>query len=140
MLSDKNLAGYATFSFDYFLNGGFISAICPNCNSEIKLQIEIYKSGKLVEELTKQFSADLIDQLVERKIVNLKDETLRFHERLTKYILWNMDARYEIISCKGCETPFISIFGMDELQPGREEVQFKGIWKLSTTSKTNSEK
>lgn len=128
----NNLAGYATFSFDYFLNGGFIACSCPDCKSEIKLPIKIYHSGKLLKQLENESGMLLIDELVEKKIVNLKDETSRLFSRLEKYVLWNMDARYELISCAGCENRFISIFGMDELQPGREEVQFKGIWKLET--------
>ncbi|MGV3613077.1 MAG: hypothetical protein ACO1N0_19100 [Fluviicola sp.] len=130
MISEKNLAGSADFTFDYFGNGGFIGCICPDCKSEVKLQIEIYKSGKLVEHLKELFNQSLIDELLERKIIHLKDEKISHHNRLEKYILWNMDALYELISCIGCENAFISIFGMDELQPGREEVQFKGIWKL----------
>lgn len=125
ILSNQNLAGYATFSFDYFLNGGIISCACPDCGSEVKLPLKIYHSGKLVEELTGVYSQQLIDELVEKRIVNIEDSNLH------KYILWNMDARYEIIPCKGCSNAFLSIFGMAELQPGREEVQFKGIWKLN---------
>lgn len=131
MLSEKNLAGYATFSYNYFLNGGFISCTCKDCSSEVKLPIQIYRSGKLVETLEDHYGIDLLHELVERKIVNLKDETTRFHSNLSKYILWNMDARYEIISCTGCQNVFLALFGMAELQPGKEEVQFKGIWKLN---------
>lgn len=131
MISEQNLSGYATFSFDYFSNGGFIGATCPDCKSEIKLPLQIYHSGILVEQLEETYGQSLVDELVERNIVNLKDESSRFHSRFGKYVLWNMDARYEILSCPGCTNEFLTIFGMDELQPGREEVQFKGIWKLS---------
>ncbi|WP_343635046.1 hypothetical protein [Fluviicola sp.] len=130
MLSNQNLAGYATFSFDYFLNGGIISCTCPDCGSDIRLPIRIYQSGKLVEGLADVYGPQLIDELVEKRIVNIKDETSSVHSNLRKYILWNMDARYELISCKGCNNLFLSVFGMAELQPGREEVQFKGIWKI----------
>lgn len=131
MISDKNLAGYATFTYNYFINGGFIGSSCPDCESEIKLPIRIYDSGKLIDSLEEEEDGmPLIDQLLERKIVSIKDETSRFESRLSKYILWNMDARYEILSCTGCSSKFLTVFGMDELQPGREEVQFKGIWKL----------
>lgn len=131
MIADNNLAGYATFTFDYFLNGGFVGCTCSDCKSEVRLQIQIYHSGTLLEKLANQYSMPLIDELVERNIVHIKDETSRVHAGLEKYILWNMDARYEIISCAGCANKFIAIFGMAELQPGREEVQFKGIWKLN---------
>lgn len=132
MLSNTNLAGYATFSFDYFLNGGFIACTCPDCKSEINLPIQIYHSGTLLEKLADQYSMHLIDELVERNIVHLKDEDSRVHYGLEKYILWNMDARYEVIPCKACSSEFLAVFGMAELQPGREEVQFKGIWKLNS--------
>ena len=131
MLSGKNLAGYATFSYDYFLNGGFISCTCKDCNSDVNLSIQVYHSGKLVETLEDRYGIHLLQELLESNIVNLKDETNGFHYNLNKYILWNMDARYEIISCAGCQNTFLAIFGMAELQPGREEVQFKGVWKLN---------
>jgi len=130
MLSTQNLAGSATFSYDYFLNGGIISCSCPDCKTAVKLPVHIYQSGKLVEELKDLYSSQLIDELLERRIVNLKDENSQVHSNLQKYILWNMDAQYELISCTGCSNTFLAIFGMAEIQPGREEVQFKGIWKI----------
>ena len=138
MISEQNLSGYATFSFHYFSHGGFIGCKCPDCKSEIKLLLQIYRSGKPVEQLEEAYGSSLIDELVERNIVNLKDENSRVHARFGKYILWNMDALYEILSCSGCTNEFLTIFGMDELQPGREEVQFKGIWKLTQISITLS--
>lgn len=49
---------------------------------------------------------------------------------LSKYILWHVDALYCIILCKTCSSKFLAIFGIGEIQPGREEVQFKGIWQI----------
>ncbi len=130
MLSSQNLAGHATFSYDYFLNGGFIGCSCPDCHTELRIPIAIYRSGKLVAQLEELFGKTLLDELIERRIVNLKDETNRLQSHLEKYTLWQVNAQYELVSCTLCNNRFLAIFGMAEIQPGREEVQLEGVWKF----------
>lgn len=129
MTIDKQIVGSADFSFDYFLKGGFIGWKCPKCGHENELKLKIYQSGQLIEKLDRQ----LIDQLVENKIVNIRDESINIDSHLRKYILWRMNAMFEIIKCKSCSQEVIAIFGMAEIQPGREFVQFKGMWSLKST-------
>jgi hypothetical protein len=126
----KMITGNANFSFDYFQNGGQISFDCIKCLSKIILNIEIYKSGKLVEQISDDFESSVLVELIKNKIVNLKNNENSWHLNLSKYILWNMNALYSISVCKKCKSTYISIFGMGELQPGREEVQFKGVWQI----------
>lgn len=126
----KIISGDANFSFQYFINGGYIGSTCSVCETKIALYIEIYKTGKLVEQITDDLDENILAELIENKIVNLRNDKTKRHLRLSKYILWNMDALYFIITCETCKTEFLSIFGMDEIQPGREQVQFKGIWQF----------
>jgi len=133
MKLDQKIIGAASFTFEYFTKGGYIGCTCPNCSSSIKLNIEIYKSGHLIEMLDQESNSELISELIDKKIINLKHESNKWNSGLKKYILWNMNARYELFQCITCDDQFISVFGMGELQPGREEVQFKGIWKVKCT-------
>ncbi len=124
-LSTK-VIGCATFTYDYFLKGGFIGCSCPNCSAKIEYAIKIFDSGKLVEKLSDR----LIIDLLKKRVINEKDESLSWHSHLRQYILFGMNALYEFIHCPGYDERFLTIFGMAEIQPGREEVQFKGIWRL----------
>ena len=130
MLLGEKISGAADFSFQYFTNGGYIGCECSKCSTKLELFIEIYKTGKLVEEITNDFNEDILTEIIKRKIVNIRVDADKWNLRLSKYVLWNMDALYSIIKCETCKTKFIAIFGMDELQPGREQVQYKGIWEL----------
>ena len=129
MKIEKQILGSADFSFDYFLKGGFIGWTCPHCSYENKLRLKIYQSGQLVEALDQE----LIDELVASKIVSIKDESSSIDSHLRKYVLWRMNAMYEKIRCDNCSQEMISIFGMAEIQPGREYIQFKGVWHLKNT-------
>lgn len=126
----KKITGNATFSFDYFKNDGFIGCKCQKCLSIINIPIEIYKSGTLVEHSSDDFKHHILPELIEQKIINLKNNKNSCHTNLSNYILWNMNALYLVILCETCNEKYISIFGMGELQPGREEVQFKGLWQI----------
>ena len=118
----KQIIGPNNFSFDYFLDGGVIDCTCLECGSKITLPIKIYQSGHSVELLEKE----LIQDLVNGKVINLNDEPHQAH--WGKYVLWKVGAAYEFIHCPGCHRQLIAIFGMGELQPGLDQVQFKGIW------------
>ena len=130
MLLGEKISGEADFSFQYFTNGGFIGCDCSKCSAKLPLYLEIYKSGKLVEEITSDFNEDILTELIQRKAINIRDDTDKWSLRLSKYVLWNMDALYCILRCETCRTQYLAIFGMDEIQPGREQVQYKGIWEL----------
>lgn len=130
MTLGKMIAGNASFSFNYFQKGGQIAFNCIKCASTMTLQIEIYTSGKLIEQIADDFEESILLELIEKKIVNLKNDKNSWHSSLRKYILWNMNALYSTTECKKCKTRYIVVFGMGELQPGREEVQFKGIWEI----------
>jgi ribosomal protein S27E len=129
MKIEKQIIGSADFSFEYFLKGGFIGWTCPHCSHENDLRLKIYQSGQLIEKLDQE----LIDDLIEHKIVNIKDENINIDSHLRKYVLWRMNAMNEKIKCVNCSQEMISIFGMAEIQPGREYIQFKGIWSLKST-------
>lgn len=133
MVLGKKISGEANFSFQYFINGSFIGCDCLKCSSKLALYIEIYKSGKLVEHIYNDFTEDILTELIERKAINVRNDKNKWNLGLSKYILWNMDALYSLIECETCKTKFIAIFGMGELQPGREQVQYKGIWELKNT-------
>lgn len=124
------IAGNANFSFDFFQNGGHIAFDCIECSKKNILNIDIYKTGKLVEQIVGDFEESILYELIEKKIVNLKNDKNSWDLNLRKYILWNVNALYSIAQCKTCKAEYVSIFGMGELQPGREEVQFKGIWQI----------
>ena len=130
MLLGKNISGPAEFSFEYFNNNGFIGCKCSKCSEKIILDIDISKSGKLLEQITNELDETILNQLIKKKIINIKKDTNQADLRLSKYTLWHVDALYLTLVCKSCNSKFLAIFGMGEVQPGREQVQFKGIWEL----------
>jgi len=125
----KQISGTAEFSFEYFLSNGFIGCNCSKCSEKIIFNIEINKSGKPVEQITAELNKTILNQLIENKIINLKKDVIKGFG-LSKYSLWYVDALYSILICKSCNSKFLAIFGMGEIQPTREQVQFKGIWEL----------
>ncbi len=129
MRINRQIVGSADFSFQHFLKGGFIGYNCPGCSSENKFSIKIYQSGIPIENL----EPELIDDLVSNNIVNLNSESSKRHTHLSKYVLWRMDAKYEELKCDNCSVKMIAVFGMAEIQPSREYVQFKGIWSLESS-------
>ena len=126
----KRIMGGADLTFEFFSNGGFIGFKCSNCQTELKVDIQIYRSGILLDELD---SIDgyqtVIEQLLKLRVVNLHQNN-QFSNAQTKYELWNMDALYDTIECHSCAKKHFTVYGMAELQPGREEVQFKGVFEL----------
>ena len=130
MLLGKNISGSANFSYEYFINKGFIGCKCSQCSEKIILDIDISNSGKPVEQIAKDLNERVLNRLIEKKIINLKKGFEHRCLRLNKYVLWYIDAFYSIIICKTCNSKFIAIFGIGEVQPGRDQVQFKGIWEL----------
>lgn len=126
----KRLTGSADFSFEYFINGGNICYDCNTCSSKVYFHIEIYKTGELVEQVTNDLDDTILYELISKNIVAIRNNKNKWNLGLSKYILRNMDALYSIIRCDTCNAKYMAIFGMGEIQPSREEVQFKGIWEL----------
>ena len=133
MILGKRILGGAIFSFDYFSNGGFIGFACIECKKDIKIEIVIYKSGILLEQLdSKPEFKSVLDRLSKLKIVSPYDkEKHKIWSVNSKYVLWGMDARYDIVNCNNCQKKHITIYGMAEIQPGREELQYKGLFELN---------
>lgn len=123
----KKIMSWATLPMDFFNEENAFVFRCKNCNYRIQLSIPYY-SGGLVEHLEKEEGFLDIQKLLEQKIINLRDEVKQLN--YSKYVLWNMNAHYLKINCSICSDSYITIFGMAELQPGREEIQFKGVWSL----------
>ena len=123
----KRIIGAADFTFDYFVEGGFIGYSCPTCSAKQEFPLKMYDSGQLVETL----EADLVNELLEKGIIHVNNKTQEWNACLSNYVLWNVDALFEFIDCLDCGHRSMAIFGMAELQPGREQVQFKGIWSLT---------
>ena len=130
MVIDKQIVGSADVSFDYFLKGDSLAWKCSNCSNKNELKLRIYQSGQLVEKLNQL----LIEELIKKNIVNIRDENINIDSHLSKYVLWRMNAMFEVTKCENCSQEVISIFGMDEIQPGREYVQFKGMWSLKVSN------
>ncbi|WP_323789326.1 hypothetical protein [Psychroserpens sp.] len=126
----NQILGPADFSFDYFINNGFIGCSCSKCAEKLIITIQLHNSGKPVDQIIDEFDETILNQLIEHKIVNLNRDGKQGDLGFSKYILWHLDALYSIITCKSCSFNFLAIFGIGEIQPGRDQVQFKGIWEL----------
>ncbi len=126
----KNISASTDFSFEYFIKDGFIGCYCSKCSANILLDIEMFNLGKPVEKITNELDEIILNQLIKNKTINLKKDFTLGDLEVNKYILRHIDALYSVIICKSCSVKFIAIFGMGEIQPGREHVQFKGIWEL----------
>lgn len=131
----KLLSGSADFSFDYFVNGGFVGCTCAYCSKDLRISIENYNSGKAVEHIVDDLGKYILGELIERKIVK-ENNNDKLRSSASKYMFRSMDALFIIVECEDCKTQYLSIFGMGETQPGREQIKYNGIWEVKTCEST----
>lgn len=123
----NSILGKANFSFDFFSKSGFIGFCCSNCKTTITMDFNFFTNGTCFNDV-KNESEESIKFLLKNNLIRSDNESFK---------IFNLDAEYAIVKCKNCGQKNIAVFGIGELQPGREEIILKGIWELNYESFSN---
>ena len=133
----KQVFNEKAYSFEEFQKiGQKVAYRCSKCHAQNKVKLAIYQAGQPIESL---FEPDLViekSDLLEKKAVRKND--FKGKQNLGELSLWFVAARFATSDCTNCEKRYIVVFGMGEIQMGREEVQISGIWELNATQQASS--
>lgn len=123
----NSILGKANFSFDFFSKSGFIGFCCSNCKTIIKMDFNFFTNGICFNDAKKE-SEECVDFLLKNNLIARDVE---------RFKILNLNAEYAFANCKNCNQENIAVFGIGELQPGREEIILKGIWEIKYESFSN---
>jgi hypothetical protein len=100
---------------------------CNKCKTQNDFKIEFFKSGQPLEQLFKTNGLISKEKLIENKIARLP---LKGQNHLGELTLWQVPANFLYKKCDNCDSKYIIVFGMGEIQPGRDSFQISGIWEI----------
>lgn len=118
------LSDFPTFKYKESFN-------CVKCQAKNEFEIEFYKSGLPLELLYKTNKFISKEQLIAHTIARLP---LKGQDYLGELTLWQVSAHFLFKQCVSCDSNYILVFGMGEIQPGRESLQISGIWEIKNSN------
>lgn len=125
----KQVFNKREFSFKAFEDiGQKIGFKCLECSHKNTVLLPIYRAGRPINRL---FSPVL--PVAKRELIKngaVRKALSKNNKNEEELMVGLTSARFESVFCQNCQKSYIAIFGMDEVQMGREIVEISGIWEL----------
>ncbi|MEL7354696.1 MAG: hypothetical protein AAFN38_25040 [Cyanobacteria bacterium J06560_5] len=125
----ERVLGEREFSYAAFENiGQKIEFKCSECSCKNIVLLLIYRAGKPISRLLCPAGPIAKSELINNRAIREKISKSKKNEG--ELMVGFTSARFEMVPCHNCQKSYITIFGMDEVQMGREIVEISGIWEL----------
>ncbi len=108
-------------------DGVEIEYSCIECSKKNVVRIDFFKNYDILDSLFKGQNFITKDNLIKN---GLALSSKKFQSHLGDLVVSNFAANYFGFKCPNCNATYITVFGVGESQPGKNECYVSGIWSI----------